>query len=116
MKTFFDLLATEQCIDIAMTVQTAQPSAVKIVVNNQTVFDQQVQNQAVVNVRVPLLEPVNIQVYHSGAYVRSLQFDQWESRPQWGQEQSGFWSFSTIDQPFYVWKHTATGQGWLLTP
>ena len=28
---------------------------------------------------------------------------------------NGTWTWA-IDQPFYIWKHHATGQGWLLQP
>jgi hypothetical protein len=66
--------------------------------------------------QLPLLEPIAVQVDHQGAYVSSLIIDNWQARPQWGQELQGRWQFDTELQPFYQWHHVITGQGWLLQP
>lgn len=116
MNNYFDLLATDYQIDLAITLHLDQPGAVKVFVNDQVITDQVTQGTLSLTASVGLLTPVNLRVEHSGAYVSSLKFDGWETRPQWGQELPGMWQFTTHNQPFYLWQHQATGQGWLLTP
>ena len=116
MNNFSELLVTDFTIDIIMVVQPKSiSSAVKIVINNQCIYDGMIQQSTAFNHSVPLLAPINISVFHNDAYVKSLKFDDWESRPQYGTEGVGIWSFET-HKPFYHWQHQVTGQGWLLTP
>lgn len=116
MKNFSELLATDYTIDILLTVENVKPCAVKICINGSILFDAYSSGDIVISHAIPLLEPVDIEVHHNGAYVKSLKFDSWESRPQYGIENPGLWKFSTQGLVFYQWKHHSTGQGWLLEP
>jgi hypothetical protein len=116
MKNFSELLATDFQIDIAIQVRPKHAaSAVKIVINDKIIFDQVTQQAILLEHSVPLLDPVRVLIFHNDAYVESLKFDGWESRPEYGTEGPGLWSFET-HKPFYHWHHHATGLGWLLTP
>jgi hypothetical protein len=115
MKNFSDLLATKFviCIDLILDSQSSCP--VQVVVNTDIIYDNVMTNLTTLHHEVDLLEPVDITIRHQGAYLKSLQFDGWEARPQHAQEINGVWRFQTTI-PFYQWKHHATSQGWLLTP
>jgi hypothetical protein len=115
MKTFLDLLATNFSIDIEMTIVPGLPGVVEVWINGKQIYNHAMQQTTKLKYQIPILQPVEIQVLHSGAYVESLKFDGWESRPEYGQELPGCWQLKT-DVPFYQWKHHATGQGWLLQP
>jgi hypothetical protein len=116
MKNFSELLDTDFHIDIAIQVRPKHAaSAVKIVINDQIIIDQVIQQVILLEYSVPLLAPIKVLVFHDNAYVESLKFDGWESRPEYGTEGPGLWSFET-HKPFYPWHHHATGLGWLLTP
>lgn len=114
MKNFLELLATNFGIDISMTIVPGQGD-VEVWINGQQIYDHAMVKTTVLKYQIPILQPVEIQVLHTGAYVESLTFDGWESRPQHGQELLGCWQLTTT-VPFYQWKHQATGQGWLLEP
>jgi hypothetical protein len=116
MKNFSELLATELSIDIDMTVVPIAPSTVEVVINGQCLYTGLMQQRTDFHCSVPLLEPVEITVFHSGATVLSSCFDEWESRPVHGQDTMGVWRFTTGNLPFYQWCHHATAQGWLLEP
>ena len=116
MNNFSELLATDFTIDIIMVVQPKSiSSAVKIVINDLCIYDNTIQQPTRFTHAVPLLTPINISVFHNDAYIESLKFDDWESRPEYGTEYTGIWSFET-HEPFYHWRHRVTGMGWLLTP
>lgn len=114
MKNFSELLATEFYIDIELTAEPKTSDAVSVWLNGVCVYSESVTEPVTFRTAVPLLAPLEIQV--QGAYVSSLQFDGWESRPEHGQELPSEWQFSTQGLPFYQWQHHATGQGWLLQP
>ena len=116
MKNFLDLLATNYTINILLTVENVRPCNVKICINGLILFNAYSDSDIFIEHKIPLLEPVDIEVHHNGAYVKSLTFDSWESRPQHGMENPGLWKFSTQGLVFYRWKHHSTGQGWLLEP
>ena len=116
MNNFLELLATDFTIDIVMVVQPKRTtSAVRIVINDQCIYNGEIQQATRFTHAVPLLAPINMAVFHDDAYVASLKFDDWESRPEYGTEGTGVWSFET-HKPFYHWQHQVTGMGWLLTP
>lgn len=116
MKNFSELLATDFTVDIAMVVKPkGATSTVKIVINDLVIYDNTIQEATRFDHSVPLLAPINIFVFHNDAYVQSLKFDNWESRPEYGAEGTGVWSFET-HTPFYQWYHHTIGLGWLLTP
>jgi hypothetical protein len=115
MKNFFDLLATNFVIRIDMVLDVQSSTPIRVVVNTNAIYDDVITNSTNLHHAVDLLEPIDITIYHHGAYLKSLQFDGWEARPQHAQEIDGVWKFQT-SIPFYQWKHHATAQGWLLTP
>ena len=115
MKNFSELLATNFAIDICLVVVPKSTSAVKVIINDQCIYDNIMKQATSFRYSVPLLEPIKVLVYRRDAYVESLTFDGWESRPEYGTEDLDAWSLET-NVPFYQWKHWATGQGWLLTP
>lgn len=115
MKNFYELLATDLAIALELLI-TVHSGNVEIVINNQPQLAQQTANGVMVCVALPLLQPIDVSVHHQGAYVNSLLLDGWQARPHWGTEYSNMWQFTTNGQPFYRWKHQATGQGWLLSP
>ena len=115
MKNFSDLLATNFviCIDLVLDAPGSMP--VQVVINTKIIYDDTMANLIKLRHEVDLLEPIDITIRHQGAYLKSLQFDGWEARPQHAQEIDGVWQFQT-QIPFYQWKHHATAQGWLLQP
>jgi hypothetical protein len=116
MSKFFDLQATDFSIKITMTIEPLSAGSVQIWLNQQCIHDSDTNQILEVSTNSPLLKPIEIIVKHQGSYVSSLKLDDWEARPQHGEEQLGAWKFNTGGMAFYVWKHHATGQGWLLEP
>lgn len=116
MKNFLELLATNLAVDIGMTVVPIVPGTVEVVINGKCIYNGIMQQSTDFCYTVPLLEPIEITVFHSGVTVLSLCFDEWESRPVHGKDSMGVWRFTTNGLPFYQWQHHATAQGWLLTP
>jgi hypothetical protein len=115
MNNFYELLATDLTIALELLI-TVHSGNVEIVINNQPQLAQQTANGVMVCVTLPLLQPIDVNVRHQGAYVSSMLLDGWQARPQYGIEHPGLWQFTTNEQLFYHWKHQATGQGWLLRP
>jgi hypothetical protein len=115
MKNFSDLLATNFVIRIDLVLDARSSGPVQVVINTDIIYDDTMTSLINLHHTVDLLEPIDITISHRGAYLKSLQFDGWEARPQHAQEIDGVWRFQT-SIPFYQWKHHATSQGWLLTP
>ncbi len=88
MKNFSELLATELLIDI------------------ETAVDGKTHRRT-----VPLLEIIKLEIPGN---LTKLAIDGFDAMP-YTQCQDGIYYFE-IDQPFYQWRHTVTGQGWLLKP
>jgi hypothetical protein len=116
MKNFSELLATNLAVDIDLNIFPLVSSPVEVVVNSQCIYNTVMQHRTPFHYSVPVLEPIEIIVFHSGITVLSLCFDGWESRPVHGSDAMGVWRFTTNGLPFYQWWHHATAQGWLLTP
>ena len=116
MKNFSELLATNLAVDIDLNIFPLVSSPVEVVVNSQCIYNTVMQHCTPFHYSVPVLEPIEIIVFHSGITVLSLCFDGWESRPVHGSDAMGVWRFTTNGLPFYQWWHHATAQGWLLTP
>ena len=110
MKTFLDLLATNLSIDITMLTYPCDSVDTEVWINGNQIYDAVMTKPTAFRYQVPLLQPIDIRV--SGARIESLQFDGWETRPQW----AGDSTFTTNNLPLYQWRHHATGQGWLLKP
>lgn len=116
MKNFLELLATDLSVDIDLVVVPAAAGPAQVVINSKCIYNSRMQHSADFHYSVPLLEPIEITVRHTGASVPSLKFDGWEIRPMHGQDAIGVWQFTTDGLPFYQWRHHATAQGWLLEP
>lgn len=114
MNTYLDLLDTKFDIKIELML-SADAAHAMAVINGVAVFDGEVTGSQVIQHSIPLLEPISIEIQHTGVELISMQFDQWEARPQHGTNLDGVWKFYT-QAPFYQWWHTATAQGWLLKP
>lgn len=116
MKNFLQLQATDLFIDISMVVEPQAAGTIEIWLNKLCIYSKSLLQPVQMRTSVPVLTPIEIEVKHQGAYVSSLKFDGWETRPQWGEEHPGVWKFSTDGKVLYTWKHHVTGQGWLLQP
>ena len=116
MKNFLELLATNLSVDIDLVVVPTTPGLTEVMINGKCIYDSIMQHSTDFHYTVPLLEPIEINVFHNGATVPSLKFDGWESRPVHGQDAIGVWKFTTDGLPFYQWWHHANAQGWLLEP
>jgi len=114
MKSFLDLQDIDPIIDIELVLTSAGGEA-RVVVNGHEEFQGTVQGLTKITCNIPLLDNVDIKVFHTNVYLESLKFDNWEARPQYAWEVNGIFVFET-HEPFYSWFHTATGQGWLLKP
>jgi len=116
MKNFLELLATNLSVDINFAVVPATPSQTEVVINGNCIYNTVMQHSTDFHYSVPLLEPIEITIFHNGVTLPSLKFDEWESRPVHGSDAMGVWRFTTNGLPFYQWQHHATAQGWLLEP
>jgi len=116
MKNFLELLATNLSIGIDLVVVPVVSGTVEVVVNGNCIYNTVMQHSTDFHYSVPVLEPIEITVFHTGVTLPSLKFDEWESRPIHGQDTMGVWRFTTNGLPFYQWRHHATAQGWLLEP
>ena len=116
MKNFLDLLATNFSVNIDAIVAPVALGSVEVIINNNCIYNGIMQRNTDFHYSVPLLEPIEITVFHAGATVLSLCFDEWDVRPIHGKDLIGVWRFTTDGLPFYQWRHHATSQGWLLTP
>jgi hypothetical protein len=114
MNNYLDLLDTELSINIEMVLESVNGHA-EVTVNNCVVYAGPVMDRLNITHLIPLLDPVRIQVQHSGVYLSSLKLDDWEARPQHAWEVNGVFTLDT-KIAFYQWQHHATSQGWLLTP
>jgi hypothetical protein len=116
MKNFLELLATNLSVDIDLAVVPATPGQTEVVINGNCIYNAVMQHSTDFHYSVPLLESIEITIFHNSVTLPSLKFDGWESRPVHGQDVMGVWRFTTNGLPFYQWQHHATAQGWLLEP
>ena len=146
MQTLYDLTATlaKTSVTVRMTLELVGSPRYKIRIND-TVYEHLVSNdkkQASLVVDCPLREPIKIVVTlygksyqedsQSALIIHSLNLDGFEIVPGWTQLAdyqndrganaptnylgfNGHWTL-TIPEPFYIWRHRITGQGWLLNP
>ena len=114
MNNYLDLLGTELSINIEMTLESVNGQAM-VVINGNTVYNGPVSGTVNLTHTAPLLTPVSLAIQHSGVYLASLKFDDWQARPQHAWEVDGVFVLDT-KVPFYQWQHHVTAQGWLLTP
>lgn len=145
MKNFSDLPATNPDIAVWMMIEPIienGPPWVKIYINGRLVHTAHMIEGVIVMNKIPLLEPVDIRVEMAGkrysekletaVVIKEFMLDDVKIVPTYthlatyendhGHTGStsylgfnGTWTFRT-DVPFYRWLHSASGQGWLLTP
>lgn len=139
MKTFSDLLATKQTLNLSIVLsplfQTIVPEF-SYELNGQTILSEKLTSVLTLNTKLDLLAPINIKIAllnknynldHSTAIViQRLAIDQLIVNPSMGlytNDQNfqnptnhlgfnGVWELD-IHQPFYQWLHQITNQGWL---
>lgn len=114
MNNFLDLQVIDPVILVTMSLTSSQGIA-EVTVGNNIIFQGTIIDNIKLAFDIPLLDNVSIKVSHTNVYLESLQFDGWEARPEYGCEINKVFVFET-EQPFYLWLHNATGQGWLLEP
>lgn len=145
MKNFLELLATNLSIDIELVVRPVIDNSapyVEVVVDGKQIYSHAMVKSTVFRVSTLLLNPLDISITMSGkqysakqetaVVIESLKVDGFDLVPRYldqvtyahdqGQGPAGAyigyngsWRLKH-NIPFYQWKHTATGQGWLLTP
>jgi hypothetical protein len=146
MQTLYDLTATlnNTHVKVALDLKFVGDPRYKIQVNN-VVYEHLARNdknEVKLVAKCALREPIKVVVtlygkdYYkdstSAIIIQSLKFDDFEIVPSWTQlanysnDQSnndptnylgfnGHWILD-LGQPFYIWQHRITGQGWLLEP
>ncbi len=145
MKNFLELLATNLSIDIELVLRPVIDNGaphVEVVIDGKQIYSHVMLKSTVFRVSTLLLNPVDISITMSGkqycakqetaVVIESLKVDGFDLVPryldqvQYAHDQgqgpagayigfNGHWQLKH-KIPFYQWKHTATGQGWLLTP
>lgn len=145
MKTFSDLLDTDQSVTLSITLDVISNNgypAATIRVNDMITDFIQLTAKSKVWWKLDLHQPIDIEIImHNKEYdehketaviIESISVDGFEIVPNWthlaeyNSERgpqgptsylgfNGSWRLN-IDQPFYRWRHRVTGQGWLLEP
>ena len=145
MKNFYDLLDIDNTINVEITMSAIVNNGVphaKVICNNIILFDSTVQNSVKLNIKLHVLDLVNLsvtmsnKVYNSAletaVLIDSISIDGIEVIPKFSHcstydndhaqsiitnylGYNGTWSLH-MDLPFYQWLHQQTGQGWLLQP
>ena len=146
MQTLSDLTATlnENYVRVALDLRLIGQPRYKVKINNVVYEHLAVNNlgETSLVVQCCLLEPIKITITlygknyledsSSALVIDSLCLDGFDIVPNWTQLASynndkndnqptnhlgfnGHWTLD-IDQPFYLWKHSITGQGWLFQP
>ena len=145
MKNFSDLLATERSLAITISlvpVIGSQSPQVTVTVNQDTWFDACLHKTSTLTGRTALLQPLRIVITMKGKIydvaqetavkLMSVCVDGFEFIPNWTHLAvydnehglpgptsyigiNGHWILD-IPEPFHVWLHRVTGQGWLLKP
>ena len=146
MQTLSDLTATlnENYVRVALDLRLIGQPRYKVRINNVVYEHLAVNNlgQTSLIANCHLLEPIRITITLYGKdyledstralVIESLRLDEFDIVPNWTQLAiydndkncnqptnhlgfNGHWTLD-IDQPFYLWKHSITGQGWLFQP
>lgn len=146
MKTYSDLLAINcKNVDIQLTVESIVDNGtpnLTVVINHRQYYQALVSEPVCISTKMTLLQHLDIKLIVTGktysaqketaVIVTSLLVDgvqlanKVDLPVMYTNDQNvkysgcylgfnGLWHLS-LDQPFYRWLHTATGQGWLLTP
>lgn len=145
MKNFLELLATDPKIDIEIRLSVIKENGAPhcvVKVNDSVLYHGHQDHDLVLSSQVSVTDTIEIVVTMDGKQysgtketaiiLQSISVDGFAIVPNWthlarydndqGHDQptsylgfNGTWRFA-IDQPFHVWKHHVTGQGWLLEP
>jgi type II secretory pathway component HofQ len=145
MKNFYDLQDIKKQINISLTIVPVidiQMPNVKIEVNNNILYNGNLENKLILKHQINLLETTDIKLEllnkdyncskNTAITIESVKINSFELIPRWTQlatyknDQNvaqptnymgfnGIWNLK-IDEPFYRWQHKITGQGWLLEP
>jgi hypothetical protein len=145
MKNFYELQDIKKQIDISLTiipVIDVQMPNVKIKVNNNVLYNGNLENKLILKHQINLLEIIDIKLEllnknykrskNTAITIESVKINSFELIPHWTQlatyknDQNvtqptnylgfnGIWNLK-INEPFYRWRHKITGQGWLLEP
>jgi hypothetical protein len=145
MKNFSELLATDVFVTVTVTIEpivfNGDPEA-WIIINGRKVYHNCLSFAMSASTKVPVLDPIEIEIGMSNklyneyaetaVVIKSVCIDDFEIVPnythlaQYQNERNidtptsylgfnGVWRLSTVE-PFYLWHHRVTGQGWLLEP
>lgn len=146
MNNYLDLLATDcHTVDIELTVDSVVNNGtpdLTVVINHRQHYQAPINAPVCINTKMTLLQHLDIKLIVTGktysaqketaVIVTSLLVDgvqlanKFDIPIMYTNDQNvkysgfylgfnGVWHLS-LNQPFYRWLHTATGQGWLLTP
>ena len=145
MNHFSDLLAIRSSLPISITVSSIADNGVpdcEVVVNGRILHQGKLYHVARSVIDVDLAEPIDITIAMSGkqysseketaVLIKSINIDGFEIVPNYTHHAeyineknqsgptsylgyNGVWKLA-IQEPFYRWRHRATGQGWLLDP
>ena len=145
MKNFYDLQDIKKQINISLTIVPVidiQMPNVKIEVNNNILYNGNLENKLILKHQINLLETIDIKLEllnknykhskNTAITIESVKINSFELIPHWTQlatyknDQNvtqptnylgfnGIWNLK-INEPFYRWRHKITGQGWLLEP
>lgn len=114
MKNYLDLLDIDSRIRVEMELESNAGHA-EVSVNGRTVFQGAVDKPLIIVKYISLLDPVSVRIKHQNVNLKSLKFDDWQARPQYAWDDGEIYRLET-EIPFYQWLHSATSQGWLLSP
>lgn len=145
MKTFCELLDTDPQIEIQINLDSVyhrDAPYTTVIVNDILLFDSTLTEKVDLQFSIALLSPIQIDIglknkrynvdKETAVIIKQITIDQLKIVPNYTQLATyvndhqnnnptsylgfnGTWSL-TIPEPFYIWKHHVTGQGWLLDP
>jgi hypothetical protein len=145
MNNFSDLLDIDRSIDIQIQLQPVTDNGnpdCEVVVNGVELYRAQLCQPLTLTTTAALTGSIDVCIsmsnkqYHSqretAIIIQRLDIDGFAIVPQWAAHATyrhdhnstdascylgfnGVWQLK-IDQPFYIWKHHVTSQGWLLQP
>jgi hypothetical protein len=142
MKNFSDLLATDQSLDLVISVAPVGLPDTEIWINQNLMYQGQLSDTLDISKKLPLLSAFSISVklknkiYTSDSetaiVLTKISIDGFDIVPAWTHlanytndhhmdDPTSYLGFNgewelVISQPFYQWRHQVTGQGWLLRP
>lgn len=140
MNTFSDLQATELTLDLGLQIAPVGKPVICVTLNFEVLYQGMLEHPLQIQRQLPLLNPARIKIellekdylatQETAAVIEQLRIDDFDLIPNWTQLAQynndhnysqptnylgfvGSWEL-LVDQPFYQWWHTITGQGLLL--